>query len=212
MLVLISNYFSILSQCKLRYLSHCGTSLCMPLLEKLAAKSFIEVCTKSFVSWSLLRPWLAKSFLSWRNKWSSLDQDGNCMVDARKFPIWPVQVMCMYGQQRAIMYCNAFFEQSTQFPPILFVHCTFAMHHNSLLANSPGWKLLVFKICITDHVLGSLLSCSSLTTTVNGGENYDTGLHNTCVPLHIQKMSDLHRKCICHPHGFHFLHVPHTDK
>jgi len=35
----------------------------------------------------------------------------------------------------------------------------------------------------------SLFLCSSLTTTANGGENYDTGLYNTRVPLHIQKMS-----------------------
>jgi len=153
----VGTYIKLLFQIvtmKLRYLSHCGTSLSMPLLKKLAAKPFIESCTTSFVSWSLLRFWLAKSFLRWRNKWSSLYQGGNCMEDAWKFPIWPVQVMRMFRQQ-----CHSYIvitSLNNQHNFLTFPLYTAPLPYISTicLQISTGWKILGFKIRITDHVLG----------------------------------------------------------
>jgi len=64
MLVPTLHYFSTQLTHTLRYL-YCESSFCMHLLKKVASKPFIQSCTMSFVSWSLLRLWAVKNFLRW---------------------------------------------------------------------------------------------------------------------------------------------------
>jgi hypothetical protein len=64
----IQHYFSTQLTHTLRYL-YCETSFCMQRLKKIAAKPFSQSCTVSCVWLSLLRLWVVKNFLRWRNKW-----------------------------------------------------------------------------------------------------------------------------------------------
>ena len=67
MLVPTLNYFCTYLPNKLRQLYN-GTGFSLLSLKKFTAENFSQSCTVSFVSWPLLKFWLAKYFVQWRNK------------------------------------------------------------------------------------------------------------------------------------------------
>jgi hypothetical protein len=94
-------------------------------------------------------------------------------------------------------FSPAFLEQPTPFPHIRPVHCAITLHFNNVPENF--LRMSIFSVQNSYHrphfTAGFSISCSSLTNTAN-------------VPLHIQKTTDLHRKCARHLRGRYARSVP----
>lgn len=90
-----------------------------------SAKPFSQSFTMSFVSWSLLRPWPAKSCWGGKTSDYALVQGQDCINNAQKFPTWTVRVMHLHRWWCAVKHCPAFFYKPTPFLHSPFVLCTF---------------------------------------------------------------------------------------
>jgi len=116
MLVPKLHYISTQLTHTLRHL-YCETSFCMHSLKKVAAKPFIQSCTMSFVSRSLLRLWVVK--ISWGGETSDnyLVQGGNHMGHPWKPPTWTVSMPTLF----IVHNSPAFFDHPTPLPHTPFI-------------------------------------------------------------------------------------------
>jgi hypothetical protein len=105
----------------------------MPLSKNVAAQPIFQSCTICFVSWSLLRLWLAKNFLGVDKQmiitWCKV---GTVWQMLENFLLEPVNVLTLF----LVMHISyAFSEKPTPLPHITFICSTFTTDFNNLPVN-----------------------------------------------------------------------------
>ena len=162
-------------ECKLSYLSCCGTSFGMPLSQKVTAKPCSCFCIVSFVFWSFSRLAGQEIYIQFRNSEMHVAQSFACTFFQLTLGQREVPTSAL-----AMHQSFALSEHLTPFPDIFFVHFSFSMHWKMCLWISAGWTFLVFKNPIT----GSTAQVAGILVVILNDysdceENDDTELCNT---------------------------------